>query len=54
VLDLLEEPLILLPPDPAERTVHWLGLVGGEYRELRRSGLVDLGPAELAQRLDWP
>jgi Uma2 family endonuclease len=47
----VDEVLIV---DPAERTVHWLGLAGGEYRELQRSGLIDLGPAELAQRIDWP
>lgn len=47
----VDEVLIV---DPTERTIHWLGLADGEYRELQRSGLVDLGPAELAQRIDWP
>jgi len=44
----------LLIVDPAECTVHWLALAGGEYREVQRSGLIGLGPGELAERLDWP
>jgi hypothetical protein len=40
--------------DPTERTVHWLALAAGEYRELQRSGLTDLGPMELSRRIDWP
>ncbi len=40
--------------DPAERTVTWLALRDGEYRPVQRSGLVELGPTELAARLDWP
>jgi hypothetical protein len=47
----VDEVLIV---DPLERAVHWLGLAGGEYRPLERSGLIDLGAAELVQRLDWP
>ena len=48
----VDEVLIV---DPRERAIHWLGLTGGgEYRPLERSGLIDLGAAELAQRLDWP
>lgn len=39
---------------PAERKVHWLALEHGEYQRVERSGLVDLGPAELAERIDWP
>jgi len=34
--------------------VHWLELTEGEYRPINQSGLVELGPAELAQRIDWP
>jgi hypothetical protein len=26
----------------------------GEYHPLDRSGLIDLGPAALAERIDWP
>jgi Uma2 family endonuclease len=47
----VDEVLIV---DPSDQTVHWLGLADGEYREMRRSGLIDLGPSELAERIDWP
>lgn len=47
----VEEVLIV---DPQEREVHWLALSGGEYRPAARSGLVELGPQELARRIDWP
>ena len=47
----VDEVLIL---DPEERSVHWLALSDGEYREAERSGLIELGPAELAERIDWP
>lgn len=40
--------------DPATRTVTWLGLREGEYEPVQRSGLIELGPAELAARIDWP
>ncbi|MGI8438626.1 MAG: Uma2 family endonuclease [Thermoleophilaceae bacterium] len=40
--------------DPAERTVTWLALHDGEYKPVQRSGLIELGPTELAERLDWP
>jgi len=45
----------LLIVDPQERRVHWLGLAGdGGYQPLERSGLLALGPAELAELIDWP
>jgi len=44
----------ILIVDPAERKVTWLGLREGEYQSLERSGLIELGPAELVGRLDWP
>jgi Uma2 family endonuclease len=44
----------ILIVDPIERTVAWLGLREGEYHPLQRSGLVALGPAELAAQIDWP
>ncbi len=47
----VDEVLIV---DPSERTVHWLGLADGEYRDVPRSGLIDLGPDELVARIDWP
>jgi len=40
--------------DPAERTVTWLALGDGGYAPVQHSGLIELGPAELAQHLDWP
>jgi Uma2 family endonuclease len=47
----VDEVLIV---DPAERSVHWLARTGEEYREAERSALIELGPAELAERIDWP
>jgi hypothetical protein len=47
----VDEVLIV---DPTERTVAWLGLRGGEYQPIQRSRLVELGPDDLAGRLDWP
>ena len=47
----VDEVLIV---DPAERTVIWLGLRDGEYEPVGRSGLIALGPTELAAQLDWP
>jgi Uma2 family endonuclease len=47
----VDEVLIV---DPGERAIHWLGLAGGEYGPIERSGLLDLGHDELAERIDWP
>ena len=45
----------LLIVDPQERRVHWLGLgPDGEYQPLETSELIELGAAELADRIDWP
>jgi hypothetical protein len=44
----------ILIVDPIERTVAWLALHDGDYQPVRRSGLIDLGPGDLAERLDWP
>ncbi len=44
----------LLIVDPAERRVKWLALVHGEYQPIERSSLIDLGAADLAERIDWP
>jgi Uma2 family endonuclease len=44
----------LLIVDFTERALHWLGLADGEYREIERSGLIDLGARELAEGIDWP
>ena len=44
----------ILIVDPAERAVTWLGLGDGEYQPIPRSALIELGAAEVAERLDWP
>ncbi len=44
----------LLIIDPEKHAVHWLGLTDGEYRPIERSGLIDLGSDQLAERIDWP
>lgn len=44
----------LLIIDAGARSVEWLGLDVSAYRPIERSGLIDFGPAELAERLDWP
>ena len=46
----VDEVLII---DPRQRSVSWLGLDGEGYRPIERSGLIDLGPSELAERIDW-
>jgi hypothetical protein len=44
----------LLIVDLQKRRVDWLGLDPScGYCALARSGLIELGPAELAERLDW-
>lgn len=47
----VDEVLIL---DPRERSIHWLALQDGGYVEVERSRLIDLGPEDLRQRIDWP
>jgi Uma2 family endonuclease len=47
----VDEVLIV---DPAKRSIDWLGLDGGEYRPIERSGLIELGASELGKRIDWP
>jgi Uma2 family endonuclease len=47
----IDEVLIV---DPEKHAVHWLGLDGGEYRPIERSGLIDLGQNELAEQITWP
>jgi Uma2 family endonuclease len=47
----VDEVLIV---DPEKRAVDWLALAGGEYRPVEHSGLIELGPADLAARIDWP
>ena len=31
-----------------------LALRDGRYAPVRRSGLIEFGPAELAEQIDWP
>jgi hypothetical protein len=40
--------------EPQRHSVHWLVLKDGEYAEARRSGLIDLGPDDLLDRIHWP
>ena len=47
----MEELLIV---DPQQKTVSWMGLEAGEYKHLKRSRLIELGAAELAEQIDWP
>jgi Uma2 family endonuclease len=47
----VDEVLIV---DSDKHSVHWLARSGEEYREVKRSGLIELGPAELAERIEWP
>ena len=44
----------ILIVDPEEHAVHWLRLSDGEYLPIERSTLIDLGPSELAEQIDWP
>jgi Uma2 family endonuclease len=44
----------LLIVDPQKRTVDWLALRQDEYQPVERSSLIDLGPDELAEWIDWP
>ena len=44
----------VLIADPQQRSIDWLALTGGEYRPAGRSGLIELGAAALAARIDWP
>jgi Putative restriction endonuclease len=47
----VDEVLIV---DPQRRTASWLALRDGEYQPVQRSGLIELGPNELAQQVRWP
>ncbi len=42
--------------DPETRAIDWLALDGdtSAYHAIEHSTLIDLGPAELAGRIDWP
>jgi Uma2 family endonuclease len=40
--------------DPSKHSVTWLALRDGAYAPVERSALIDVGPTELADRIDWP
>jgi Uma2 family endonuclease len=44
----------LLIVDPADRSVTWLGLHGGEYRPIEHSGVLAMGASALTEQIDWP
>ncbi|MDP2709794.1 MAG: Uma2 family endonuclease [Solirubrobacteraceae bacterium] len=44
----------ILIVDPSGPSVHWLALDDGTYRPIDRSRLIDLGAADLVERIDWP
>lgn len=44
------DELVILDPQP--RRVHWRALVGGEYRSVEQSQLIDVGPTGVAKRID--
>jgi len=44
----------ILIVDPDARTVEWLTLTASGYEPIDRSNLIELGPASLAERIDWP
>lgn len=44
----------LLIVDPETRRVDWLGLAGAQYAPVEQSSLIDLGPEQLSQLIDWP
>jgi Uma2 family endonuclease len=46
----VDEVLIV---DPQKREIHWLALRGDGYEPVERSGLIDFGAAELAERIVW-
>ncbi|MGA7704530.1 MAG: Uma2 family endonuclease [Solirubrobacteraceae bacterium] len=47
----VDEVLIV---DPRERTVDWLALNKGDYREVSHSSLVELDAERLTARMRWP
>lgn len=47
----VDEVLIL---DPVKHSIDWLALDDGGYRPVEHSGLIGLGPRELAEQIDWP
>ncbi len=46
----VEEVLIV---DPKKYELQWLALRGDRYEPIERGGLIELGPKELAERIEW-
>jgi Uma2 family endonuclease len=44
----------ILIVDPDTHHIHWLGLTADRYEPIEHSALIELGPAELDQLIDWP
>lgn len=44
----------LLIVDASKRAVDWLALDTSDYVPVARSRLIDLGPAQLSELIDWP
>ena len=44
----------MLIGDPQQGSVDWLALDNGEYRKLERGAMIELGPVELHDQLQWP
>jgi hypothetical protein len=40
--------------DPVKRSVDWLARADDHYEPSARSGLIEFGPDQLAEQLDWP
>ncbi|HTR72604.1 MAG TPA: Uma2 family endonuclease, partial [Solirubrobacteraceae bacterium] len=47
----VDEVLIV---DPATHRIDWLALEEGAYEPTERSRLIELGPHELGERIEWP
>ncbi len=47
----IDEVLVV---NPDTHQVHWLGLTADRYQPIEHSTLIELGPTELSQRIDWP
>jgi Uma2 family endonuclease len=47
----VDEVLIV---DPGRRSIEWRALSGDAYDPVERSGVIELGAADVAAQLDWP
>ncbi len=44
----------ILIVDPQKQTVNWLALEHDQYQPIQHSRLINNGPVELAEQIDWP